>query len=445
MAGPCKSEPAAGVKVELRDRFKAVVLKREAALRPKPEVKGELGVKYEPRLKADLFVKGEQKVKAEHLKGEHKIKAEGRSVKGEDTGVEGLVQRGQKLREMADRAKKRLKQPRKKTSRKNGKRRVSAARRNASREGMNRLVSLSPELADVVGAPALSRPEAVKKLWAHCRENGLLNPADKREICFDERLQHLFGKPTARLTDLVGLLVPHFDFTQSVSATTLKNPAKSEQGVKRQAKTESKREQKTELKQEQKVGLTAPPVQEAEAAAFSAAIPQLTRIALDEVSVELRIPLGRGHRLEAVARPDVADSEDACVRAQCLVEMREEPNDGLVEYVSARLCGLSPQQSYRVAVEIYKPVCGNVTLRSTEVLVPQRAKPGQWTVGEALSWCGSLRVPELVRAVRDYGIDGKTLLSLGGEDLRAFGVTAPFLVRRVLAALEAIRGQSTTA
>merc|ERR1711924_427819 len=77
-------------------------------------------------------------------------------------------------------------------------------------------VKLSAQLAEVVGAQALSRPEAVKRLWAYCKQKGLLNPKDKREILCDAKLKKLLGKTSTIMFGLSGLLVPHFDFSAQV-------------------------------------------------------------------------------------------------------------------------------------------------------------------------------------------------------------------------------------
>merc|ERR1719282_971083 len=165
-----------------------------------------------------------QQLKSE--KREQTMKSEARTqakleIKSEAiSNVAALLKRGLKLRALADRLKKekvplkRVKAEKgQKKSVKRVKKKGSAACRNASRVSMNREVRLSRELSEVVGAPALSRPEAVKRLWAYCRERGMLNPDDKREIIFDNALKKMLGKPRARMYDLSSLLVPHLDYT----------------------------------------------------------------------------------------------------------------------------------------------------------------------------------------------------------------------------------------
>lgn len=52
----------------------------------------------------------------------------------------------------------------------------------------------SEKLAAVVGKKALSRPEAVKKVWAYIKAEKLQDKKNKRMINADEKLQPLFGK-----------------------------------------------------------------------------------------------------------------------------------------------------------------------------------------------------------------------------------------------------------
>jgi len=51
----------------------------------------------------------------------------------------------------------------------------------------------SAELAKIVGSDPLPRSEVTKKVWAHIKKNKLQNPANKREIIADEKLQPVFG------------------------------------------------------------------------------------------------------------------------------------------------------------------------------------------------------------------------------------------------------------
>jgi hypothetical protein len=59
--------------------------------------------------------------------------------------------------------------------------------------------TLSADLATVCGAPKLSRPQVVAKIWEYIRANNLQNPKDKREILCDAPLKRVMddrGKVT---------------------------------------------------------------------------------------------------------------------------------------------------------------------------------------------------------------------------------------------------------
>jgi len=56
-----------------------------------------------------------------------------------------------------------------------------------------------------------------------------------------------------------------------------------------------------------------------------------------------------------------------------------------------------------------------------------------------LQWCGVIQAPQLAGIVRDYAIDGITLLALCEEDLRLLGLTSGLLIRRVRDELQALR------
>ncbi len=67
----------------------------------------------------------------------------------------------------------------------------------------------SAQLAAVIGSEPVARPEAVKKLWDYIKANNLQNPADKRVIVADDKLRAIFGKDSAGMFELTGLLGPH--------------------------------------------------------------------------------------------------------------------------------------------------------------------------------------------------------------------------------------------
>lgn len=216
------------LKKEVKEEVKREV-KREAV---KADIKREL-VKSEVKREAvKVEVKREGAVKSEVKK--EAVKAEPSDV------VAALLQRGLAMRREVQQVKeeqglkgklKKVKLEKVKRKRKGGGRKKgSAKKRMASREVMSREVPLSPPLAALLGAPALSRPEAVKRLWGHCREQGMLNQADKREILFNDELKQMFSRDKARMCDLISMLMPHFDYAaQAAGGGSAKTQPKQEE------------------------------------------------------------------------------------------------------------------------------------------------------------------------------------------------------------------------
>lgn len=51
----------------------------------------------------------------------------------------------------------------------------------------------SADLAAIVGADPLPRPQVVSKMWEYIKSNNLQNPQNKREIVSDDKLKPVFG------------------------------------------------------------------------------------------------------------------------------------------------------------------------------------------------------------------------------------------------------------
>ncbi|KAM0470597.1 hypothetical protein ACHAPX_009860 [Trichoderma viride] len=58
--------------------------------------------------------------------------------------------------------------------------------------GFQKPFNLSETLSALCGETQLSRPQVVKKLWEHIKANDLQDPADKRQIRCDEKMQAVF-------------------------------------------------------------------------------------------------------------------------------------------------------------------------------------------------------------------------------------------------------------
>lgn len=70
---------------------------------------------------------------------------------------------------------------------------------------------LSKELADIVGAPEMSRTEVTKHLWDYIKEHNLQDPKNKRTIVPDAKLAKVIGKKPVDMMKLAGLLSKHFE------------------------------------------------------------------------------------------------------------------------------------------------------------------------------------------------------------------------------------------
>ncbi len=67
----------------------------------------------------------------------------------------------------------------------------------------------SPALAAVIGPEPVARPEAVKKMWEYIKAHNLQDPKDKRTIVADAKLRAVFGKESAGMFELAGILGKH--------------------------------------------------------------------------------------------------------------------------------------------------------------------------------------------------------------------------------------------
>uniref|UniRef100_A0A1J3GVP2 Protein TRI1 n=1 Tax=Noccaea caerulescens TaxID=107243 RepID=A0A1J3GVP2_NOCCA len=70
---------------------------------------------------------------------------------------------------------------------------------------------VSPEMQDVVGVSEIPRTQALKRIWAYIKENGLQDPLNKKDILCDEKLKKIFeGKERVGFLEVAKLIGPHF-------------------------------------------------------------------------------------------------------------------------------------------------------------------------------------------------------------------------------------------
>jgi upstream activation factor subunit UAF30 len=70
-------------------------------------------------------------------------------------------------------------------------------------------LTVSPELAAVVGKGPMPRSEVVKKLWDYIRKNNLQDSANRRNINADDKLKPVFGKSQVNMFEMTKLVSKH--------------------------------------------------------------------------------------------------------------------------------------------------------------------------------------------------------------------------------------------
>ncbi len=70
-------------------------------------------------------------------------------------------------------------------------------------------LSVSTELAAVIGKGPMPRSEVVKKLWEYIKKNKLQDSANKRNINADEKLKPIFGKGVVNMFEMTKLVSKH--------------------------------------------------------------------------------------------------------------------------------------------------------------------------------------------------------------------------------------------
>ena len=71
-------------------------------------------------------------------------------------------------------------------------------------------MSISSDLAEVVGKGPMPRPEVVKKLWVYIKKNNLQDPKNKRNINADANLKKVFaGKSVVNMFEMTKLVSAH--------------------------------------------------------------------------------------------------------------------------------------------------------------------------------------------------------------------------------------------
>ncbi|KLU88854.1 hypothetical protein MAPG_07837 [Magnaporthiopsis poae ATCC 64411] len=80
---------------------------------------------------------------------------------------------------------------------------------SASAGGFNKAYVLSKPLAAMVGSAELSRPQAVKQIWAYIKSHNLQDPEDKRYILCDKVMRSVFNTERVHMFTMNKLLSDH--------------------------------------------------------------------------------------------------------------------------------------------------------------------------------------------------------------------------------------------
>ncbi|CAL9149650.1 upstream activation factor subunit spp27-like [Musa acuminata AAA Group] len=77
--------------------------------------------------------------------------------------------------------------------------------------GILKPIPVSLAMRKFLGVPEISRSQAVKKIWEYIKGHQLQNPANKKEICCDEKLKTLFeDRDKVGMLEIAKLISPHF-------------------------------------------------------------------------------------------------------------------------------------------------------------------------------------------------------------------------------------------
>lgn len=70
-------------------------------------------------------------------------------------------------------------------------------------------VTPSKDLAEIVGATPLPRTEVTKKVWDYIKANKLQDDKDRRSINADSKLEKIFGKKQVTMFEMTKLVNQH--------------------------------------------------------------------------------------------------------------------------------------------------------------------------------------------------------------------------------------------
>ncbi|OWZ23411.1 hypothetical protein PHMEG_0001712 [Phytophthora megakarya] len=196
----------------------------------------------------------------------------------------------------------------KKTPPKKRKRKEGDAKKTGG-GGFNQQLSLSPELAQVVGADTMARPQVVKALWAYIREHSLQDPNNKKTILLDDTLRGVFQRESFTMFSMNKFVKRHVRKPDDMPAGGWSQIPRD--GVSSDEDTEAKAKKKT-VKKKKKAAST----EDGEEGAKKKTNPFNTELS---VSPELASLVGS----DRMARPQIVKALWAYIHEHSL----QDPND----------------------------------------------------------------------------------------------------------------------
>mmetsp|Transcript_187 Transcript_187/g.636 ORF Transcript_187/g.636 Transcript_187/m.636 type:complete len:321 (+) Transcript_187:516-1478(+) len=80
-------------------------------------------------------------------------------------------------------------------------------------------LAVSPILEEFVGSDRMTRPQVVKMIWDHVKNNNLQNPENRRELICDKALEKIFRRPVVTMFNMNSFLTVHLRKIQEVEAS----------------------------------------------------------------------------------------------------------------------------------------------------------------------------------------------------------------------------------
>lgn len=74
---------------------------------------------------------------------------------------------------------------------------------------LSKPMNVSAELEAVIGKGPMPRSEVTKKIWDYVKKNNLQNPANKRNILADAKLEPIFKKKEVTMFEMTKLVSAH--------------------------------------------------------------------------------------------------------------------------------------------------------------------------------------------------------------------------------------------